>query len=53
MKTMGHADAAMTLHYSIEDVERRRADPTRILAQFAGEIVPPNLDEMDTKGGVQ
>lgn len=50
--TMGHADAKMTLHYSIADVERRRAIPERILAKLAAEPVPVDLDEMEPEGGV-
>lgn len=53
MATMGHADAAMTLMYSIEDVERRRAIPARILAQLDEQDVPADLEEMDGSGGVQ
>lgn len=49
---MGHADATMSLHYSIEDMERRREIPTQIMARLAETEVPKELDEMDTKGGV-
>lgn len=49
---MGHSDAAMTLHYSIEDVERRRRVPAEIMAKIGAVVVPP-LEEMEAKGGVQ
>ena len=38
---MGHADARMTLYYSIPDIERRRAIPAKILSQ----IVPHGESE--------
>ena len=34
---MGHADAKMTLYYSVDDVERRRRIPTGILQMLIGE----------------
>lgn len=37
VRTMGHADAAMTLAYSIEDIERRRRLPEQIMARLMGE----------------
>jgi integrase len=55
MATMGHADAAMTLHYSIADVERRRQIPARILETIAAQKVPPaedELEEMEAQGGI-
>jgi integrase len=56
--TMGHADAKMTLHYSIADVERRRGISERILTQIAAEALKPEelaepLEEMRPEGGVQ
>ncbi len=36
--TMGHADASMTLYYSVEDVERRRAIPAKILEKLMGTV---------------
>jgi integrase len=42
-RTMGHADAQMTLYYSVEDIERRRALPQAIRAGLIG----------DTEGSVQ
>jgi integrase len=36
VRTMGHADAAMTLHYSVEDLERRRRVPQEIMARLFG-----------------
>lgn len=43
-RTMGHADAQMTLHYSIADVERRRKIPGDILAKLASEKVPADIE---------
>jgi integrase len=56
--TMGHADARMTLHYSLADVERRRGISERILTTIAAEVIKPeeladDLAEMKTDGGVQ
>jgi len=41
--TMGHADAELSLYYSVQDIERRRAIPARIMEQLMGK----------TEGGVQ
>ncbi len=35
-RTMGHADARMSLYYSVSDVERRRAIPAGIMEQVLG-----------------
>src|SRR5262249_30116188 len=55
--TMGHADAKMTLHYSIEDIDRRRAISQRIREQRGAQVVEPeeeaSLEEMDAIGGLQ
>jgi len=37
--TMGHRDAQMTLYYSVEDVERRRAVPQKIMER----LMPANV----------
>jgi integrase len=34
-RTMGHADAAMSLYYSVEDIERRRKIPEKIRERLA------------------
>jgi integrase len=50
--TMGHADAKMSLYYSIADVERRRRIPSEILTRLDAEPVKPELEEMEPEGGV-
>lgn len=37
VRSMGHADAAMSLHYSVDDIERRRRIPEEIHGRLLGE----------------
>jgi site-specific recombinase XerC len=39
--TMGHADAKMTLHYSLADIDRRRGISERVLATIAEQNLTP------------
>lgn len=47
---MGHADAEMSLYYSIADIERRRQIPEQIMAKLAK--TEPKLEDMQAVGGV-
>jgi len=44
--TMGHGDAKMTLYYSVEDVEWRRADPRKIMER----LMPANVVPIRKRG---
>jgi len=52
-RTMGHRDASMTLYYSVQDVERRRAIPEAILGELGWFCGAFDTCEEDSDGQVQ